>query len=117
CNVPTTSLFGSLPKPIWLSLIWTNEKSFDSARLTSWPNTRAAGSPPFMVHNRPVPAHAMHFKNPRRSTPSTFEMFFNSSVIQAISCHGRDCETPQGFRIAGPFCKLDRCRVLTEQLR
>ena len=27
CNVAVTSLFGSLLKPMWLSLIWTNVKS------------------------------------------------------------------------------------------
>src|ERR1700693_989022 len=72
CRVAVTSGLAGLLKPIWLSLICTNVKSalLAALRLALLANARDAGMPPLMVQTRPVPAHAMHFRNPRRSTPS-----------------------------------------------
>ena len=71
-SVAVTSGLAGLLKPMWLSLICTKVKS---APLPTFlpvflANTRDAGMPPLIVQTRPVPAHAMHFRNPRRSTPS-----------------------------------------------
>src|SRR5438477_5371700 len=83
-KVAATSLFASLLKPIWLSLIWT--------KLRSAPAARAAASegrlrvcdlriPPVMVQRTPVPAQAMHLRKPRRSTPSLSWLCFIISGI------------------------------------
>ena len=68
----TVCLYGSLPNPMWLSLIWTNEKlpAAAPARRATWPNARDEKTPPPAVQTSPVPAQAMHLRNPRRSTPS-----------------------------------------------
>ena len=71
--VPTTSVFAGLLKPMWLSLIWTK---FSSAvaiafRLfASWPNAVEVNSPPLIDQMTPVPAQAIHLRNPRRSMSS-----------------------------------------------
>ena len=64
---------GWLVKPMWLSLICTKLKSptgLSAAAALAGLNIFEASTPPRMVHNIPVPAQAMHFKKPRRSTPS-----------------------------------------------
>src|ERR1700737_2446046 len=73
-SVPTTSVFAGLLKPMWLSLIWTK---FMSA-VAIWDEFSAACAnvaelriPPLIVQTIPVPAHAMHFRKPRRSIPSS----------------------------------------------
>src|SRR5215469_10249431 len=73
CKVAVTSGFAGLSKPMWLSLIWTKVKSAPIAPsfFVLLANTRDRGTPPLRVHTRPVPAHAMHLRNPRRSTPSS----------------------------------------------
>ena len=55
---------------MWLSLICTKVKSDCAEGFIGSPNTREVGTPPAKVQTRPVPAHAMHFRNPRRSMPS-----------------------------------------------
>ena len=65
----TLFLYGSLPNPMWLSLIWTNEK-LPAPPAVPWPKARDERIPPPTDQIRPVPAQAMHFKKPRRSTPS-----------------------------------------------
>ena len=72
-RVPTTSVLAGLLKPMWLSLICTKLKS--AARLSAAAALTGlkifeASTPPLTVHNIPVPAQAMHFRKPRRSTPS-----------------------------------------------
>ena len=73
CRVAVTSGFAGLLKPMWLSLICTNVKSADlpAVRSALFANARDTGMPPLIVQTRPVPAHAMHFRNPRRSMPSS----------------------------------------------
>ena len=60
----------SLLKPMWLSLIWTNEKSAAGRSLSGSGRKRPDGTPPPTVQSTPVPTHAMHLRNPRRSMPS-----------------------------------------------
>src|SRR5580704_16294945 len=73
-QVPTTSVFAGLLKPMWLSLIWTKFSSAVAIALrllASWPNTVEVKSPPLMDQITPVPAQAIHLRNPRRSMPSS----------------------------------------------
>src|SRR5437016_3958192 len=93
-KVAATSLFASLLKPMWLSLIWT--------KLRSAPAARAAASearlrvcdlriPPVMVQRIPVPAQAMHLRKPRRSTPSLSWLCFIISGILSFDLRLLDC--------------------------
>ena len=72
CSVAVTSGLAGLLNPMWLSLICTKVKSAPLPASLPWPLAKArdTGMPPLMVQTKPVPAHAMHFRNPRRSTPS-----------------------------------------------
>src|SRR6266566_9101151 len=99
-KVAATSLFASLLKPMWLSLIWT--------KLRSAPAARAAASearlrvcdlriPPDMVQRTPVPAQAMHLRKPRRSTPSLSWLCFIMSGILSLE-----------FRFIGLFSRAAR---------
>src|SRR5579864_6833018 len=72
--VAVTSVFAGLLKPMWLSLICTKVKSALLSPRSPRPSARDTGTPPAKVHTRPVPAHAMHFKNPRRSIPSPLRL-------------------------------------------
>src|SRR5262249_5618314 len=76
-SVAVTSVFGGRLKPMWLSLIWTKRKSLVVAAAgcgSALPALSSTGlqprMPPLTVQNRPVPAQAMHLRNPRRSMPS-----------------------------------------------
>src|SRR5881396_3228066 len=102
-NVAATSLFASLLKPMWLSLIWT--------KLRSAPAARAAASearlrvcdlriPPVMVQRTPVPAQAMHLRKPRRSTPSLSWLCFMMSGILSLD-----------FRFIGLFSRAARAAL------
>ena len=71
-SVETTSVFAGLLNPMWLSLIWTKRRP-DSAFLLFLlpPKIWEVGMPSAaMVQRSPVPAQAMHLRNPRRSRPS-----------------------------------------------
>src|SRR3954471_18214334 len=72
-NVETTSGLAGLLKPIWLSLSCANASSPVDLPASSAILLRLYdfGTPPSIRKNAPVPAHAMHFRNPRRSTPSS----------------------------------------------
>src|SRR5579862_8003290 len=71
-NVAVTLLLAALLNPIWLSLIWTNVKSAapEGEGVVS-PNTREVSNPPEREKTSPVPVHAMHLRNPRRSMESS----------------------------------------------
>ena len=72
-SVPATSGFAGLLKPMWLSLICTKLSSpIPSAAPISEIRLRLYdfNTPPFITQKAPVPAQAMHFRNPRRSIPS-----------------------------------------------
>jgi hypothetical protein len=56
---------------MWLSLICTKVKSACPAPRGSAPKTRDDSTPPLTLQINPVPAQAMHSRNPRRSTPSS----------------------------------------------
>src|SRR6266550_5768472 len=71
CKVPVTSLFTSLEKPMWLSLICAKEKSPFSSAAAGAAKARELKTPPCTVQMMPVPTQAMHLRKPRRSTPST----------------------------------------------
>ena len=73
-----TSVFAALLKPMWLSLIWTNEKSDCADVRADSPKAREVGTPPLKVQTRPVPAQAMHLRNPRRSMPSALMVWFSA---------------------------------------
>src|SRR5580704_3512881 len=84
-NVPVTSGFAALLNPIWLSLICANVKSPPPLPLAAASPPPAApfitpsnacdfNTPPTIVQITPVPAHAIHSKNPRRSSPSLFKL-------------------------------------------
>src|SRR5882762_8986350 len=104
-KVAATSLFASLLKPMWLSLIWT--------KLRSAPAPKAFGAasetrlrvcdlriPPVMVQRTPVPAQAMHLRKPRRSTPSLSWLCFIVSDILSLDL---------GF--IGLFSRAAQCRA------
>jgi hypothetical protein len=59
---------------MWLSLIWTKEKSSvfpaPALALTACASSFDEGTPPAIVQSRPVPAHAMHPRKFRLSIPS-----------------------------------------------
>src|SRR4029078_5259530 len=73
----------ALLNPIWLSLICTKLSSLAE----SGPNFGILlrlydfRPRPCRTKTAPVPAHAMHFKNPRRSTPSLSWSCNSSSVF------------------------------------
>src|SRR5580704_4760287 len=72
-SVPATSGFAGLLNPMWLSLICTKLSSpMASFGLSSGRRVRLYdfNPPPLITQKPPVPAHAIHFKNPRRSIPS-----------------------------------------------
>src|SRR6266852_4849557 len=91
-NVPATSGFAGLLKPMWLSLICTKLSSpIMSAVLI--PEIRLKlyefSTPPFITQKAPVPAQAMHFRNPLRSTPSWLwscrsSSFFFSDILALL---------------------------------
>src|SRR5215472_14341391 len=72
-NVPTTSVLAGLLNPMWLSLICAK---LSSPAISLEPNSGKRlsayerSTPPRMTQKAPVPAQAMHFRKPRRSTPS-----------------------------------------------
>src|ERR1700691_4407034 len=72
CRVAVTSGLAGLLKPMWLWVIWTQTKSppLPPLRSAALATARDDGMPPLIVQTSPVPAHAMHFRNPRRSMPS-----------------------------------------------
>src|SRR5437588_12784387 len=78
--VAVTSVFAGLLKPMWLSLICTKLKSALFSPRSPRPSACDTGTPPAKVHTRPVPAHAMHFKNPRRSIPSPLPLFVSLTL-------------------------------------
>src|SRR5204863_6259346 len=91
-SVAVTSALAALLNPIWLSLICTKRSPPASmpCRIIA---LRAACSsdipfrtPLVIVHTAPVPTHAMHFRNPRRSH-STWSCFF---VIASASLRARE---------------------------
>src|SRR5580704_13974216 len=45
-----------------------------SASVTADPIGNEERIPPFITYSIPVPAQAIHFRNPRRSTPSLFRL-------------------------------------------
>ena len=56
-----------------------NEAEFAGSpfrRWAIWPKAFELSTPPLAVQIAPVPAHAMHSKNPRRSTPSLLQSAF-----------------------------------------
>src|SRR6266550_6240678 len=88
-RVPATSGFAGLLKPMWLSLICTKLSSpIMSEVLTSEIRLKLYdfSTPPFITQKAPVPAHAMHFRKPRRSIPSWLwscrsSSFFFSDIL------------------------------------
>ena len=73
-KVAATSGLAGLLNPMWLSLICTKLSSpilwdfvFDPMSKAS---AREVSTPPSITQSAPVPAQAMHFRNPRRSIPS-----------------------------------------------
>src|SRR4029077_5619901 len=79
-SVAVTSGLASLLKPIWLSLICTNRSPPAPARAA-----RSIGMPlrppPVIVQTAPVPTHAMHFRNPRRSQLVSSFLFFTGPLL------------------------------------
>ena len=75
CKVAVTSLFASLLKPMWLSLIWAKKMLFRSASERKRSRLRAndLGTPSESPRTAAVPAHAMQRRKPRRSMPSSVE--------------------------------------------
>src|ERR1044071_6497854 len=83
-RVPKTSVLAGLLKPMWLSLICTKLKSptgFCAAAAVTGLNIFELSTPPLAVHNIPVPAQAMHFRKPRRSTPSCPALWLMGSAF------------------------------------
>ena len=95
CKVPVTSGLAPLLNPMWLSLIWTKEKSSAFAlrrcRLHGLGQQLDVGTPPASVHSRPVPAHAMHPRKFRRSMPSPRGLLI---VLARLSCSNRFISDP-----------------------
>src|SRR3954462_8709277 len=67
-----------------------------------WPKAFEPRTPPLTVQIIPVPAQAMHPKNPRRSTPSLFEFSFirrdNCFLLLEQPC--RTCVSLSGTELA-----------------
>ena len=72
-SVAVTSLFASFAKPMWLSLTCAKKMLFRSVSERNGSRLMAKdfGMPPAIPQTVAVPAHAMHRKKPRRSTPSS----------------------------------------------
>src|ERR1700730_6916250 len=93
-SVPATSGLAGLLNPMWLSLICTKLSSplasvvFNSeSRLKLYD----FNTPPCITQKAPVPAQAMHFRKPRRLTPSLLwscksSSFFLSDIIALLVC-------------------------------
>src|SRR5262249_9308956 len=86
-SVPATSGFAGLLNPRWLSLICTKLRSpwavfspIAEIRLKLYDFS----TPPWMTHKAPVPAQAMHFRNPRRSMPSWLWSCRISSLLSGL---------------------------------
>src|SRR5436305_1471490 len=75
---------------MWLSLICTKLNS--PAFTEDWSSSERLlrlydfSTPPCITHSAPVPAHAMHFRNPRRSIPSWLWSCTISSFILVAMC-------------------------------
>src|SRR5215831_21042368 len=69
-NVPSASVFAAPLKPMCVSLICTKLKSRRGSAAVAGRRVRDRRTPPVAVQTSPVPAQAMHCRNPRRSTPS-----------------------------------------------
>src|SRR5262249_41851851 len=63
----------ALVRPMCVSLICTKLKSRAGSAAEAGLKARDDRTPPVTVQTRPVPAHAMHCRKPRRSTPSVPE--------------------------------------------
>src|SRR6266851_2271732 len=106
-RVPATSGFAGLLNPMWLSLICTKLSSpIMSAVLISEIRLKLYefSTPPFITQKAPVPAQAMHFRNPRRSTPSWLwscrsSSFFISDILALLTYYD-----------FYPFSKICTCR-------
>src|SRR5438552_18974836 len=74
CRVAVTSGLAGLLKPMWLSVICTKLKPppLQASLPLLLVIARETGMPPLNVQNSPVLAHAMHFRQPRPSTPPFF---------------------------------------------
>ena len=112
-KVPTTSGFAALLNPMWLSLICAKEKSPPRAAAPPPPRSESKAfdfsTPLVIVQITPVPAHAMHFKNPRRSTPSLFQFL---SIYFAIA---RSLRVAASLLAAAVFAaRSRRCPTLTK---
>src|SRR5579872_591154 len=68
-RVARASGLAGLAKPMWLSEIWTKEKPPVPAFAS--PMRREDGTPPATVQTTPVPAHSMHLRVCRRSSPAS----------------------------------------------
>src|SRR5215510_10874143 len=96
-NVPSASVLASPLKPMCVSLICTKLKSGRGSTAAAGRRVRDRRTPPVAVQTSPVPAHAMHCRNPRRSTPSprdtaasTFSSaFLTRSLMMHSSPEGR----------------------------
>src|SRR6266852_9204773 len=83
-KVPATSGLAGLLNPMWLSLICTKLNSplapaaFRSEKLL---RLYDFSTPPFITQKAPVPAQAMHLRNPRRSIPSWLWSYKSSSFF------------------------------------
>ena len=77
-SVAVTSVLASLLKPMWLSLICAKNSpdlpAVPASAVPAFPRAADTGTPPTMLHNTALPAHAMQVRKPRRSTPSAASM-------------------------------------------
>src|SRR5690242_1252902 len=74
--------FGSLLKPMWLSLIWMKLRppmGF-SAACAELNRAMAVSTPACTVHTTPAPAHAAHFSSPRRVRAGDWGSRFESDI-------------------------------------
>src|ERR1700730_8734338 len=93
-SVPDTSGLAGLLNPMWLSLICTKLSSpLASAVFNSESRLRLYdfNTPPCITQKAPVPAQAMHFRKPRRLTPSLLwscksSSFFLSDILALLVC-------------------------------
>src|SRR6266849_6300442 len=94
-SVTATSGLAGLLNPIWLSLICTKLSSpLASAVFNSERRLRLYdfNTPPCITQRAPVPAQAMHFRKPRRLTPSLLwscksSSFFFSDILTLLVNH------------------------------
>src|SRR5271154_6758788 len=90
-SVAVTSGLAALSNPMCESLICAKAKSPCVAALSvlpGWPNAKDFNTPPCITQSVPVPAQAMHFRNPRRSIPSWFKFSLMMSPIDSLSSGG-----------------------------